>query len=60
MLGLTGGYSESAQSWWELLLDLKRCGLDEAPDLSVGDGVIVVWAALPKVFGDACEQRCWI
>jgi DNA-binding protein H-NS len=29
---------ESAQSWRELLIDVKRRGLASAPDLAVGDG----------------------
>ncbi len=59
ILGLTDGYRESTQSWRELLLDLKRRGLDRAPDLAVGDGALGFWAALREVFGEAAEQRCW-
>jgi transposase-like protein len=32
------GYRESEQSWLELLVDLKRRGLQVAPKLAVGDG----------------------
>ena len=31
------GVRESAQSWRELLLDIKQRGLEIAPDLAVGD-----------------------
>ena len=31
ILGLVDGYRESAQSWRELLVDLKRRGLDLTP-----------------------------
>jgi len=59
ILGLTDGYRESTQSWRELLLDLKRRGLNHAPDLAVGDGALGFWAALREVFGATAEQRCW-
>jgi len=60
ILGLMDGYRESSQSWRELLLDLKRRGLGEAPDLAVGDGALGFWNALREVFGETREQRCWV
>lgn len=60
ILGLMDGYRESAQSWRELLLDLKRRGLTSAPGLAVGDGALGFWNALREVFGDTREQRCWV
>ncbi len=60
ILGLMDGYRESAQSWRELLLDLKRRGLTAAPDLAVGDGALGFWNALREVFGETREQRCWV
>lgn len=59
ILGLSDGYRESTQSWRELLLDLKRRGLEYAPDLAVGDGALGFWAALRETFGSTKEQRCW-
>ena len=53
------GFRESEQSWHELLLDLKRRGLQVAPQLAVGDGALGFWRALRKVFGESAEQRCW-
>ena len=38
LVGFTDGMRESAQSWRDLLLDLKRRGLSEAPELAVADG----------------------
>ena len=38
--GLTCGSRESTQSWRELLLNLKRRGLEVAPKLAVGDGAM--------------------
>jgi putative transposase len=40
LVGLIDGVRESAQSWKELLLDLKRRGLCMAPELAVADGAL--------------------
>jgi hypothetical protein len=34
---------ESAQSWHELLVDIKQRGLEIAPDLAIGDGALGFW-----------------
>ncbi len=54
------GYRESAQSWREVLLDLKRRGLTIAPELAAGDGALGFWEALREVYGTTREQRCWV
>ena len=59
VLGLTDGYRESTQSRRELLLDLKRRGLNHTPDLAIGDGALGFWTAIREVFGGTREQRCW-
>jgi transposase-like protein len=51
---------ESAQSWRELLLDIKRRGLEIAPDLAVGDGALGFWKAIEEVFPGTRHQRCWV
>src|SRR5262245_20389687 len=43
LVGLTDGMRESAQSWRELLLDLKRRGLSIGPELAVADGALGFW-----------------
>lgn len=60
IVGMVDGYRESAQSWRELLLDLKRRGLESGPDLAVGDGALGFWGALREVYGETREQRCWV
>lgn len=60
VLGLIDGFRESTQSWRELLLDLKRRGLETAPKLAVGDGAMGFWAALHEVYGKTRVQRCWV
>jgi transposase-like protein len=43
------GVRESAQSWRELLLDLRRRGLAIAPELAVADGALGFWQAIEEV-----------
>ena len=58
-LAIEDGYRESAQSWQELLLDMKSRGF-KAPQLAVGDGAMGFWAALARVFATTRGQRCWV
>ena len=51
---------ESAQSWRELLLDLKRRGLAVAPDLAIADGALGFWKAIEEVWPRTRSQRCWV
>lgn len=60
IVGLMDGYRARAQSWRELLLDLKRRGLETGPELVVGDGALGFWEALREVYGQTREQRCWV
>jgi putative transposase len=60
LVGLADGVRESAQSWQELLLDLKRRGLVVAPELAIADGALGFWKALGEVWGKTRAQRCWV
>ena len=60
LVGFISGYRESAQSWAELLIDLKANGLAEPPLLAIGDGALGFWSALGKVFPTPRQQRCWV
>src|SRR5256714_487267 len=60
LVGFTDGIRESAESWRELLLDLKRSGLSVAPELAVADGALGFWKALGEVWPTTREQRCWV
>ena len=60
LIAITDGYRESTQSWHEVLLDLKRRGLETGPQLAVGDGALGFWKALRQVYPGAREQRCWV
>ena len=59
LIAIVDGYRESEQSWTELLLDVKARGLTVDPKLATGDGALGFWKALPKVFPQTKEQRCW-
>ncbi len=59
-LAIEDGVRESTQSWREVLLDLKRRGLDVPPKLAVGDGALGFWSALEEVYPETRHQRCWV
>ena len=60
LVGLIDGVRESAQSWRELLLDLKRRGLAMGPELAVADGALGFWQAIEEVWPQTRGQRCWV
>jgi putative transposase len=58
LLALGLGYRESAQSWANVLRDLRERGM-RAPLLVIGDGALGIWAALDAVWPTCRRQRCW-
>jgi putative transposase len=67
LVGLIDGVRESTQSWKELLLDLKRRGLDIGPELAVAEpalakagGALGFWQAIEEVWPKTRGQRCWV
>ena len=58
-LAIEDGIRELAQSWREVLLDLKARGIN-APEDAIGDGALGFWAALDEVFSATRQQRCWM
>ena len=60
LVGFTDGARESAHDWRELLLDLKRRGLDVSPELVIADGALGFWKAAGEIWPKAREQRCWV
>lgn len=60
LIALEGGYRESEHSWLSILVDLKRRGLREAPELAIGDGALGFFKALSKVYDKTRWQRCWV
>jgi transposase-like protein len=60
LVGFQTGVRESAQNWRELLIDIKRRGLEIAPDLAIGDGALGFWRAIEEIFPGTRHQRCWV
>ena len=60
LIGFQVGVRESAQSWRELLVEVKQRGLKIAPEIAVGDGALGFWKALDEVFPGTRHQRCWV
>lgn len=60
LLGFQVGMRESAQSWRELLVDLKARGLIIAPELATGAGALGFWKALEQVSPKTRHQRCTV
>src|SRR3954453_4527246 len=60
LVGFQAGVRESAQSWRELLVEIKRRGLTIPPRLAVGDGALGFWKALDELFPGTHHQRCWL
>jgi putative transposase len=60
LIGFQTGVRESTQSWRELLIDIKRRGLEIAPDIAVGDGALGFWKAIDEVYPGTRHQRCWV
>jgi putative transposase len=60
LVGFQVGVRESAQSWRELLVDLKARGLAIAPELATGDGALGFWKALEEVSPTTRHQRCTV
>ena len=59
LLACSDGYRGSAESWADVLRDLKARGMT-APVVAVGDGALGFWSALGEVSPDTVEQRCWV
>ena len=60
LLGMEAGYRESALSWKTLMLKLKDQGLQDDPQLAIGDGALGFWKALPEIWPNTRKQRCWV
>jgi|TARA_R110002126_G_scaffold89266_1_gene213428 hypothetical protein len=58
LIGFQVGLRESAQSWHELLTDIKSRGLSVQPEIAVGDGAMEFWNALDRAFPGTKHQRC--
>ena len=57
LVAVVDGVRESELSWKEVLLNLKSCGLEEAPELAIGDGALGFWRALRQAFPATCVEN---
>jgi len=60
LIALTDGYRESADSWRDLLRDVRQRGLTISPKVATGDGALGFWTALREIYPQTREQRCWV
>jgi putative transposase len=60
LVGFQVGARESAQSWRELLIEVKRRGLQIAPEIAVGDGALGFWKSVEEIYPGTRHQRCWV
>jgi transposase-like protein len=60
LVGFQVGVRESAQSWRELLVEVRRHGLTVAPELAIGDGALGFWKAVEEIYPGTRHQRCWV
>ena len=56
-LAIEDGVRESTQSWHELLLNLKKRGMN-SPKVAVGDGAMEFWFELDEVYPQTRQQCC--
>jgi putative transposase len=59
ILSLVEGYRESADSWRDVLRDLKRRGLKWI-GLMIADGSLGLWNALRDIYPHTKRQRCFL
>lgn len=59
LLAVSDGYRESAQSWREVLFDLRSRGLEHDPAVAVCDGAMGFQAAAAEIWPTTKIQRCW-
>ncbi len=60
LVAVEDGYRESTDSWNDLLVGLRKRGLETAPKLAIGDGALGFWSAINKAYPSCRHQRCWV
>jgi len=60
LVAIHNGYRESKISWKEVLENLKQRGLQDAPELAIGDGALGFCSAIEEIFPKTKQQRCWV
>ncbi len=57
LIGFQVGVRKSAQSWRELLIDIKQARVADRPAIAVGDGAVGFWMALEEVLRHATPAK---
>lgn len=60
LVAIEDGFRESELSWKAVLSNLKKRGLEEGPELAIGDGALGFWKALEQTYPRTRWQRCWV
>ncbi|MGB0356384.1 MAG: IS256 family transposase [Opitutales bacterium] len=60
LVAVEQGYRESEMSWKNVLLSLRDRGLEQGPELAIGDGALGFWKAMEEIFPSAKQQACWV
>jgi len=60
LVAVEDGFRESTASWEELLVGLRKRGLETSPKLAIGDGALGFWKAVSKAYPTCHHQRCWV
>jgi transposase-like protein len=60
LVAIADGYRENEATWLDLLRELKQRGLEDGPELAIGDGALGFWTALRQVHPKARKHRCWV
>lgn len=60
LLAIGDGFREDAQSWKELIVELRARGLEAPPQLAIGDGALGFWQAVSELWPTTRHQRCWV
>lgn len=59
LLGLETGNPHSETSWTSMLLQIQSQGLQQIPQIAVGNSKPGLWKALNQVFPETQQQACW-
>lgn len=59
ILTLEEGYRESAESWQDLLRNIKKRGVSWI-GMFIADGALGLWSAQRDIFPTSKSQRCWV
>ena len=60
LVAIEDGFRESELSWKVVLRNLRKRGIEEGPELAIGDGALGFWKAIEQIYPKTRCQRCWV